>query len=509
MTKKSLTIAFLVLTTLISGCSFMPDFMRPKAPVADTWPQATQNQQNNQTVDAAQASDIGWREFFVNEKLRQVIEIALKNNRDLRVSALNIERARAQYQISSSTLFPTINASGNATIQKRGENSSGNDNLSNITNNGVIQQSNNTAGGISRNYRAGVSFSNYELDFFGRIRSLREQALQLYLATEEARRSAHIALIAEVANAWLTLQADNERLKLAQETLKSQLSSYDLNKARFDIGIANGLDLQQAQITVDTARVDVARFTSQIQQDENALVLLMGSSLPAELRPDSTLEAATILAELPAGVPSKVLQQRPDVLQAEYNLQAANANIGAARAAFFPVISLTASVGSASNELNNLFSPGTGFWNFVPQVVVPIFNAGRNKANLKTAKVDREISLNQYEKSIQTAFREVADSLAVRQTLTEQFNAQSSLVNAASETYRLSEARYKSGIDNYLTVLDSQRTLYTAQQNLIGIRLIAFSNQVTLYKALGGGWNEFTDKSAANRSKNDSKNSRQ
>ena len=235
--KKSLTISLLAVVTLVSGCSFITEFMRPKAPVADSWPQATQTQENPQTADTRQAADIGWREFFINEKLRKVIELALQNNRDLRVSALNIERARAQYQISSSTLFPTINASGNATIQKRGTNSSGNDNLSNITNNGVIQQSNDAGGGISRNYRAGVSFSNYEIDFFGRIRSLKEQSLRLYMATEEARRSAHIALIAEVANAWLTLQADMERQVLAQDTLKSQLSSYDLNKARFDIGI--------------------------------------------------------------------------------------------------------------------------------------------------------------------------------------------------------------------------------------------------------------------------------
>ena len=489
--KKSL-ITLCMLATLLSGCSFIPDFMRPKAPVAGQWPNA-QSTGGVQAASDKPASEIGWREFFVDEKLRKVIELALNNNRDLRISALNIERARAQYQITSASLFPAINASGNANIQKRGENSSGNDNLSNITNNGVIQQSNGAAGGISRNYRAGVSFSNYELDFFGRIRSLREQSLQLYLATEEARRSAHIALIAEVANAWLTLQADKERLKLAQDTLQSQQSSYDLNKARFDIGIANGLDLQQSQISVDTAKVDVARFTSQIQQDENALVLLIGSALPAELHPDQPLQAATILAELPAGMPSAVLQQRPDVLQAEYNLLAANANIGAARAAFFPTIALTASVGSASDELNSLFSAGTGFWNFVPQITVPIFNAGRNRANLESAKIDRDINLNQYEKAIQVAFREVADSLAIRQTLTEQFSAQSSLVDASSETYRLSEARYKSGIDNYLTVLDSQRTLYVAQQNLIALRLIAFSNQVTLYKALGGGWKEFTD----------------
>lgn len=495
MIKKYL-ISLFMLSSLVSGCSLIPDYMRPKAPVAEYWPTVTQGQQANNSTDIGQMADVGWREFFVDEKLRKVIELALNNNRDLRVAALNIERARAQYQITSSNLFPTVNASGNATIQKRGENSSGNDNLSNITNNGVIQQSNDSGGGISRNYRAGVSFSNYELDFFGRIRSLKEQSLRLYLATEEAKRSAHIALIAEVANAWLTLQADKERLKLAQDTLQSQQSSYDLNKSRFDFGIATGLDLQQSQISVDTAKVDVARFTSQIQQDENALVLLIGSNLPAELRPDSQLQAVTVLADLPAGMPSEVLQQRPDVLQAEYNLQAANANIGAARAAFFPTIALTASVGSASSELNNLFSAGTGFWNFVPQIVVPIFNAGRNRANLKSAEIDRDITLNQYEKAIQVAFREVADSLAIRQTLTEQFTAQSSLVDASSESYRLSEARYKSGIDNYLTVLDSQRTLYAAQQNLIGIRLIAFSNQVTLYKVLGGGWNEFTTKTS-------------
>lgn len=485
MIKKSL-IHLIVLATLLPSCSFIPDFIRLKPPVAETWPVTTDSQQANI------AADIGWREFFIDEKLRKVIEIALNNNRDLRIAGLNIERARAQYQITTSNLFPTVNASGNATIQKIGESNSGNNNLANVINNGVIQQSNGNSGEITRNYRAGVSFSNYEIDFFGRIRSLNTQALQLFLATEEARRSAHIALIAEVANAWLTLQADKERLKLAQDTLKSQQSSYDLNKSRFDYGIATGLDLQQAQILVDTAKVDVARFTSLIQQDENALVLLIGSNLPAELRPDNELQPATTLADLPAGLPSEVLQKRPDVVQAEYNLQAANANIGAARAAFFPVISLTASIGSASTELNNLFSAGTGFWNFVPQIVVPIFNAGRNRANLKTAEIDRDINLAQYEKTIQTAFREVADSLAVRQTLTEQFNSQSSLVNASSESYRLSEARYKSGIDNYLLVLDSQRTLYAAQQNLISIRLIAFSNQVTLYKVLGGGWNETT-----------------
>jgi multidrug efflux system outer membrane protein len=473
-----------ILAALLSACSLIPGYERPQAPVADSWPAGAAA---GQTYKAA---DIGWREFFVDEKLRKVIELALENNRDLRVAALNIEKARAQYQVQSADLFPTVNATGSANIQHTGSNSSGSGSSTTNSSNGTT--TNSDRGGTSHNYRAGIGFSTYELDFFGRIRSLNEQALQSFLATEEARRSTHISLVAEVANAWLTLQADKERLKLAQDTLNSQQSSYALNKSRFDIGIATGLDLRQAQITVDTARVDVARYSSQIQQDENALVLLVGSSLPPELYPDAQLGQVTALAGLPAGVPSEVLQHRPDVLQAEHSLQAANANIGAARAAFFPSITLTATAGTASSQLSKLFSAGTGFWTFVPQVVLPIFDAGRNRANLKVAEIDRDIMLAQYEKSIQSAFREVADSLAIRQTLDEQFNAQRSLVDASSESHRLSEARFKSGIDDYLAVLDSQRTLYASQQNLISVQLLSLSNQVTLYKVLGGGWNEVT-----------------
>lgn len=481
--KKSL-VNIIMLSALIPACSLMPGYERPTAPVSETWPVGTSSQQSYN------AADIGWREFFIDEKLRQVIALALQNNRDLRVAALNIEKARAQYQIQSADLFPTVNATGTATIQHNGNNSSSGNSFT-----GSTQQSNNSSGGTSHNYRAGLGFSTYELDFFGRIRSLDAQALQLFLATEDARRSTHISLVAEVANAWLTLQADQERLKLARETLQSQQASYNLNKSRFDIGITTGLDLQQSQISVDTARVDVARYSSQIQQDENALALLIGVKVPPELRPEPQLEPVTALVDLPAGMPSEVLQQRPDVLQAEHTLQAANANIGAARAAFFPSIILTATAGTASNQLSKLFSAGTGFWTFVPQVVVPIFNAGRNRANLKGAEIDRDISLAQYEKAIQSAFKEVADSLAIRQYLGEQFAAQRSLVDASSESYRLSDARFRGGIDNYLAVLDSQRTLYAAQQNLISIRLIAFSNQVTLYKVLGGGWYDVTSTS--------------
>lgn len=463
---------------LLSACSLMPYFERPQAPVEAAWPLATADSN-------ASAADIGWQEFFVDVQLRQLIQLALTNNSDLRVAVLNIEKARALYQVRTADLFPTVSANANANVQHSGNSSAGS-----TVNNSNLAGSSSSRPGNTESYRASVGFSSYELDFFGRIRSLNEQALQLYLATAEARRSTHIALVAEVANAWLTLQADRQRLQVAQSTLLSQQSSYTINNSRFEFGLATALELRQSQITVDTARVEVARYSSQIQQDQNLLQLLLGTSLPAELATATQLHQVTALAELPVGVPSAVLQQRPDVLQAERSLEAASANIGAARAAFFPSISLTATAGSASPQLGQLFSAGTGFWNFVPQINVPIFNAGRNRANLKAAEIERDIMLVQYQKAIQNAFKEVADSLAIKQNLGEQYAAQRSLVAAADESYQLADARYKSGLDNFLTALDAQRTLYAAEQNLIAIELLTYSNQVTLYKVLGGGWNE-------------------
>ena len=463
---------------LLSACSLMPYFERPQAPVEAAWPLAT-------TDVNSSAADIGWQEFFVDAQLRELIQLALMHNSDLRVAVLNIEKARALYQVRSADLLPTVNASGSANLQHSGNSSAGASvNNTNLTTGGSFRAGN------TQNYRASVGFSSYELDFFGRIRSLNEQALQLYLATAEARRSTHIALVAEVANAWLTLQANRQRLQVAQSTLLSQQSSYTINNSRFQFGLATALELRQSQITVDTARVEVARYSSQIQQDQNLLQLLIGSSLPAELATATKLKPLTALAELPVGMPSAVLQQRPDVLQAERRLEAASANIGAARAAFFPSISLTATAGSASPQLGQLFSAGTGFWNFVPQISLPIFNAGRNRANLKAAEIERDIMLVQYQKAIQNAFKEVADSLVIKQNLGEQFTAQNSLVAAANESYQLADARYKSGLDNFLTALDAQRTLYAAEQNLISIELLSYSNQVTLYKVLGGGWHE-------------------
>jgi multidrug efflux system outer membrane protein len=463
------------LAALLAGCASMaPDYQRPEAPIANEWGQGAGQGERN-------AADIGWREFFIDEKLRKLIELSLANNRDLRIAALHIEQARAEYRIQRADLFPTIDAGASATFQHNGSGTNG----SSGSGSGSGGSGNS---GTSSSYRASVGLSAYELDFFGRVRSLNDQALQLYFATEEAKRATQISLVAEIANAWLTLAADRERLRLAQETFSSQKQSYELTRRRFELGVASELDVRQAQTTMDTAQVDVARYSTLIRQDENALTLLLGTPLPPELAPQGGMVEVTALADIPAGLPSQVLQNRPDVLQAERQLQAANANIGAARAAFFPTISLTASAGFASSELAKLFS--SGFWSFIPQITVPIFNAGRNKANLQVAELQKDINIAQYEKAIQTAFREVADALALKATVDEQLAAQKSLVDATDVSYRLAEARFNSGIDSYLTVLDSQRAMYVSQQNLITLRLTLLNNQVTLYRALGGGWKE-------------------
>lgn len=456
---------------LLAGCSLAPVYERPGAPVMQSWPSGAAYKTAPAPADAKPASDIEWREYFIDERLRKVIALALANNRDLRVSTLNIEKARAQYNIERAAYLPKLSASVSQTAART---------PSTMTANGEAA--------ISHQYTGGLGVAAYELDLFGKVRSLSEAGLQSYLGTEEARRAAQISLVAEVANGYLTLMADQERLRLAQDTLKSQQTSYDLSKQRFQAGASSGIDIYDAQTSVEAARSDVAVYTAQVAIDQNALTLLVGSVVPAELLPQGELAAVSKLAELPAGLPSDVLQRRPDVLEAEHALIAANANIGAARAAFFPSISLTASAGSASTTLSGLFKAGTASWSFIPQISLPIFDGGVNRANLGIAKVNRDISVAQYEKSIQTAFREVADALAQSGTLDERMDAQQALVNAASKSFSIHEARYKKGAESYLDSLVSQRTLYAAQQNLITARLSKASNAVTLYKVLGGGW---------------------
>lgn len=455
-------------SALLAGCATLaPDYETPTAPVPQQWPAAEPI-----SSPSAVTADIGWQDFVTDARLRQLIQLALANNRDLRVAGLNIERARAQYQIQRADLFPTVQATAGGTGQRT---------LASLSTTGQAM--------TTHQYTAGLGFASYELDFFGRLRSLKDRALYQFLGTEEARHSAQISLVAEVASTYLSLVADNERLKLAEETRISQQSSYELTKRRFELGSASELDLRQAQTSVESARVDVARYTGQLAQDRNALALLIGKPLPddLDLAQPGTLASVSPLASVPNGVPATVLQRRPDVLQAERQLQAANANIGAARAAYFPSITLTASGGVSSSQLSELFKGGTGSWSFSPQLTLPIFDAGRISANLKVAEADRAISLAQYEKAIQTAFREAADALIQRDPLNRQLDAQQSLVEATAASYRLSRARFDKGVDNYLVVLDSQRAQYAAQQGLITVRLAGLTNQVTLYKVLGGG----------------------
>jgi multidrug efflux system outer membrane protein len=447
-----------------------PKYTQPVAPVPVAWPNGPSYKAEVATQPQKQLADIPWRDFFVDPQLQKLIALAIENNRDLRVAILNIERSRAQFQIKRSDQFPRVDATAGANYQRiPADFSSSGKPL-------TVDQ-----------YSVGLGVISYELDLFGRVQSLKDQALEQYLATEQARRSVQISLVSQVAASYLALAADQERLQLAKETLASQQSSFQLTRSRFEAGVSTALDLNLAQASVDTARVDIARYTTLMAQDENALNLVVGSPVPAELLPQKLSETLTALKDVAPGLPSDVLLRRPDILQAEGQLKGVNANIGAARAAFFPKITLVSSVGFGSDGLAGLFKSDSFAWRFAPQISLPIFDGGSNKANFKVAEVDRDIAVAQYEKTIQGAFREVADALAQRGTIDEQLAAQKSLTDATGESFRITQARYDKGIDSYLNVLISQRSLYGAQQNLIATYLSRLANMVTLYKVLGGG----------------------
>lgn len=455
-----------------SGCAttMAPKYSQPALPVPAEWPAATASQSGAARGEQKAVADISWQDFFVDQKLQKLIDLALKNNRDAKVASLNIERSQALYQIQRNDLLPKVDATAGAVFQRIPEGLTGTGRAK------TLEQ-----------YSIGLGVASYELDLFGRVRSLKDQALEQYLATEHARRSVQISLVSQVALAYLTLVADREHLKLARETLANQQEAYKLVKSRFDAGVSAALALNQARTTVDSARVDIARYTTLLAQDENALALVVGSPVPASLLPDMLFENLAPLKDISPGLSSNVLLKRPDILQAESQLKAANANIGAAEAAFFPRITLVSNIGFGSDELVGLFKGGAFAWSFAPRVSLPIFDGGSNKANLKVSEVDRDIAVARYEKAIQTAFREVADALAQSATIDEQLAAQKSLTDATDESYLLSRARFDKGVDSYLSVLDSQRTLYAAQHNLINTRLTRLANLVTLYKALGGG----------------------
>ena len=442
--------------------------IRAEWPLPPTTGAATASAQRETTAAAPAgiaAAEIGWRDFFVDPRLQELIARSLDNNRDMRIAVLNVERVRGQYRIQRADRFPSVDISGAMT---RGDPSPFADGR----------------------YAVELGVANFELDLYGRVRNLSDAALQRYFAQDEARRSVQLSLIAEVANVYLTLAADQELLKVAQQTLETHETSFELTQQRYALGAVSALDLHQARTLIEAARADAARFAGLVAQDVNALNLLVGAPVEATLLPGGFDSQVTGIAALPAGLPSEVLLRRPDVLQSEHQLRAANANIGAARAAFFPSITLTGSVGTASNELSGLFGGGSRTWSFIPRINLPIFEGGRLRGNLDVARADRDIALVEYERAIQVGFREVADALALTQTLASERQAQRALVDAATQAERLSRERYRAGYDSYLVQLDAQRTLYAAQQGLISTGLAEQANRVTLYKVLGGGWKE-------------------
>jgi multidrug efflux system outer membrane protein len=434
----------------------MPDYKRPPASVAAQYPGVTR-------TNEGRAADIPWQDFLAEDRLKKLIELALTNNLDFRVAMLNVEESQAQYCITRAASFPTVDGNGSFTR------ANANDRTAN-------------------EWSASLGTTAYEVDLFGRVRSLNRQALETYFATTEAQRSAQITLVAEVADEYFTLREAEEQLRLARQTLTAVQESYDLNQATFDAGASSELDLRTAEGQVETAKINVLTYERQIAQAKNYLTLLIGEQLPSDLPAPRSFNDTNLVAEIPAGLPSELLQRRPDILEAEHTLKAANANIGAARAAFFPTITLTASIGSTSSQLAKLFGSGTGVWSFAPQITVPIFTAGQNKADLDAAKVSTRIDVANYQKAIQTAFREVADALVANSSYAEEIKEQTALIIAQQRRYDLANLRYRQGDDTYLNVLSAQQDLYSAQQGQIQAQYNKLASQISLYKALGGGW---------------------
>jgi multidrug efflux system outer membrane protein len=451
------------LAFFLCGCTLTPKYERPATPVSPTWP--LQQLETNATA----AADMDWREFFDDPRLQALIDLSLTNNRDLRIAALRVEQARAQYRIQRSYLFPSIDAGASYTRQRYP---------------GIVSPTGETLTTGTYDISIGAS---YEVDLFGRIRSLKAQALEQYFALGETRKSAQIALISEVASQYLTTLQLQDALALARQTLDAVQNSYHLNKRSFEAGVASELDLRTADAQVQTARVNIANYEQLLSQAENALVLLVGQPLPNDLPAGRALQAQGLLTNIPAGLPSDLLIRRPDILAAEHTLKAANANIGAARAAFFPRIMLTGSAGTPSVKLSDLFS-GPYAWSFSPQITLPIFEGGRNVANLDVSQIGKQIEIAGYERAIQTAFREVADALAVRAYVDAKLAAQAALVGAQQRRFDLTNARYRQGVDSYVDVLLAQQDLYAAQQNLLQFEAARLINAVVLYRSLGGGW---------------------
>jgi multidrug efflux system outer membrane protein len=481
---RGLALALGALALSGAGCSLAPRHQRPEAPVAADWPPpppgevgaaaGTRARPGGEAAAAPRpAADLGWRDVFPDPRLQALVALALESNRDLRVAALNVELTRAQYRIQRAERLPEVVATASATRQHT-----------------AADVSPVRTAATEWQYTVGAGVTAFELDLFGRVRSLSTAALETWFATDEARRSAHLSLVGEVAAQYLATRALEDQVALAARTLEAVRASFDLTRRSYEVGRTSELDLRSAEAQVETARFNLSTAETQRARAENALVLLVGAPLPADLPPPAPVDAPGTLVELPAGLPSDVLTRRPDVIAAEHALKAANASVGAARAAFFPSITLTAFAGTTSGELSSLFGAGSSQWLFTPRVTLPIFTGGALRASLDVAEVRKRIEVAQYERTVQAAFREVADALVAREALDRQLAAQAARVEAEARRHQLSELRYRKGVDSYLGVLTAQRDLFAAQQGLIQARLERATNLVDLYRALGGGWLE-------------------
>lgn len=466
--RKTLCLLPLASALLLSGCiSLAPEYERPEAPVEQVWPQDEATKNAALLTEGLQK----WSDFFTDERLTKLIELGLQNNRSLRSAFYSVEQARAQYNVSRADLLPSVAVQAEETAGRTPASTTGT---------GVDV--------TSHTYSANAAMASYELDLFGRIRNLNEQALQAYFQTQAAQRTAQMTVITEIAQTWLSLGASKDLLKLAQETYDSQSESLKLIQQSYELGASSMLEVQQAMQTVATAKAAAVQASRSVAQYRNALATLVGTKVPAELEPEGLkMDITKPQVSVASNIPSEVLLARPDIASAEAVLRSANANIGVARAAFFPSITLTGSAGSISGELNELFNGGTHTWSFVPNITLPIFTGGANIANLRAAEAYQKKSIADYELTIQTAFQEVADALATEGTVADELLAQQQLAAATAETLRLSEERYKNGADSYLEVLDSQRSNFSAQQAVINAQLSRAASLVTLYKVLGGG----------------------
>nr|WP_198526670.1 efflux transporter outer membrane subunit [Sphingomonas melonis] len=498
MTRK--IVLALLGASALAGCNLAPKYVRPEGAVPAALPQG--GVYPAAATDAPDVSKIGWQTFFTDDRLRKTIALGLENNRDLRVAAANVLQARAQYRIQRADLVPSTTVSGSGTYTNNifggasagagaGAGSGAGAGAGAGTGGGVGAGAGGAAVGSNSSnlefYSVNAGFSAFELDLFGRVRNLNRAALEQYFASEEAQRAARISLIAEIATAWATLGSDQDQLRISQETLKAFEQSLELTRAQFRIGVASELEARQAETSYQSARNDIAVLKTRVAQDKNALDLLVGTPVTADLLPQGLGNGDAALQVLPAGLSSEVLLRRPDVLQAEHQLIAQNANIGAARAALFPRISLTATLGTISTALSGLFAGGSFTYTGAPSVSLPLFDGGRLRSNVDYARASQQAAVSTYEKTVQTAFREVADALAQRGTIDEQIAAQTARVGAANVALRISDARYRAGVESFLNTLDSQRSAYAAQQQLVTTRLTRISNLVELYRSLGGG----------------------